>query len=95
MATIYFSTGLAQYTDGAESLTVEARRVDELLAIVVERFPALREPLAIMAVAVDGEVHTHPDFIPLGPQSEVHLVPRIAGGSRISAAAIARGAPRD
>lgn len=80
MATIYFSAGLVRYTDGAESLTVDARRVDELLAMVFERFPALREPLAIMAVAVDGEIHTHPDFIPLSPQSEVHLVPRITGG---------------
>lgn len=84
MATIYFSSGLARYTDGAESLTVDARRVDELLTIVFERFPALREPLALMAVAVDGQVHTHPDFIPLGPQSEVHLVPRIAGGDERS-----------
>jgi hypothetical protein len=81
VATIYFSSGLARYTDGAESLTVDACRVDELLAIVVERFPAMRDPLDIMAVAVDGEVHTHPDFIPLGPTSEVHLVPRIAGGN--------------
>lgn len=81
MATIYFSASLAQYTGGAESLTVNASRVDQLLAMVVERFPALREPLAIMAVAVDGEVHTHPDFIELGPNSELHLVPRISGGS--------------
>ena len=82
MATIYFGSGLAQFTGGADSLTVDAPRVDILLRAVVERFPALREPLELMAVAVDGEVHTHPDFIPLTDASEVHLVPRIAGGRR-------------
>lgn len=82
MATIYFSSGLARYTGGVESLTVDARRVDALMLVVQERFPALREPLAVMAIAVDGNVHTHADYVPLTASSEVHLVPRIAGGSR-------------
>jgi len=82
VATIYFSSGLAPFTGGVESLTVEAGRVDELLEAVLERFPGLREPLEIMAIAVDGNVHTHPDYIPLTTRSEVHLVPRIAGGCR-------------
>lgn len=82
MATIYFSSGLAPYTGGVESLTVEAHRIDELLHAVLERFPALREPLEIMAIAIDGNVHTHPDYVALTASSEVHLVPRIAGGSR-------------
>lgn len=80
MATIYFGSGLARYTGGAESLTIDAPRVHELLLAVIEQFPALRDPLELMAVAVDGEVHTHADFIPLTNSSEVHLVPRIAGG---------------
>ncbi len=82
MATIYFGSGLARFTGGAESLTVDAPRVRELLLAVIERFPALRDPLDLMAVAVDGAVHTHPDFVPLTDKSEVHLVPRIAGGGR-------------
>lgn len=80
MATIYFSSGLTPYTDGVESLTVDAPRVHELLSVVLERFPALREPISIMAIAVDGHVHLHADFVPLAPHSEVHLVPRITGG---------------
>ncbi len=82
MATIYFSSGLAPYTGGVESLAVDAARVGDLLRIVLERFPALREPLEIMAIAVDGEIHQHADYIPLTSGSEVHLVPRIAGGHR-------------
>jgi molybdopterin converting factor small subunit len=80
VATIYFSSGLARFTGGVESLTVDAPRVRELLAAVVERFPALAEPLEIMSIAVDGEIHQHPDYLPLSANSEVHLVPRISGG---------------
>ena len=80
MATIHFSPSLAQYTDGVESLSVDAPRVRELMQVVIERFPALESPLGIMAVAVDGEVHQHPDYLKLSSESEIHLVPRIAGG---------------
>ena len=80
MATIYFSSVLAQYTGGVESLTVDAPRVCELIQAVTDRFPALREPLEIMSIAVDGEIHQHPDYLKLSPGSEVHLVPRISGG---------------
>ena len=34
-----------------------------------------------MAVAVDGEIHQHADYLALSPHSEVHLVPRISGGA--------------
>lgn len=81
MATIFFSSGLTPYTGGVESLTVDAPRVHELLEAVLERFPALREPLEIMVVAVDGQVHHQADYLPLSARSEVHLVPRIAGGA--------------
>lgn len=80
VATIFFSSGLAPYTDGAESLTVEVPRVRELLEAVIERYPGLAGPLELMAVAVDGEVHQHADYLPLSSASEVHLVPRISGG---------------
>ena len=80
VATIYFSSGVSQFTGGVESMTVDAPRVHELLKAVVERFPALAEPLALMSIAVDGEIHLSPDYLPLTETSEVHLVPRIAGG---------------
>jgi molybdopterin converting factor small subunit len=80
VATIYFSSGLAAHTGGVESLSIDAPRVRELLEAVVERFPSLREQLELMAVAVDGQVHQQADYLPLSGDSEVHLVPRIAGG---------------
>jgi len=80
MATIYFLSGLKQYTGGVESLTVDAPRVRELMQAVTERFPALSEPLQMMSIAVDGAIHRHPDYLKLSAGSEVHLVPRISGG---------------
>ena len=80
MATIYFSSGLAKYTGGVESLTVDARRVGDLMRAVTEQFPALAKPLEVMSIAVDGEIHQHPDYLKLSPTSEVHVVPRISGG---------------
>ncbi len=80
VATIYFSSSLSRYTGGVDSLTVDAPRVQELMQAVIERFPDLAEPLAIMSVAVDGEIHQHPEYLELSDTSEVHLVPRISGG---------------
>ena len=80
MATIYFSSGTSRYTNGVESVTIDAARVGDLMLAVVQQFPALAEPLDVMSIAVDGEIHQHADYIVLSPDSEVHLVPRISGG---------------
>ena len=80
MATIYFVSGLERYTGGVESLTLDAPRVRELMETVTECFPALKEPLELMSIAVDGEIHQYPDYLKLSPDSEVFLVPRISGG---------------
>jgi molybdopterin converting factor small subunit len=81
VAVIFFSSGLARYTGGVDSMTVDAPRVADLLKAVIERFPDLEKPLEIMTVAVDGEIHHQPDYLALTPASEVHLVPRISGGA--------------
>lgn len=81
MARIFFSSGLAPYTGGVESIDIDAPRVEELLRAVRERFPALTESLALMSIAVDGVIHQHPDYVSLDANSEVHLVPRISGGA--------------
>lgn len=80
MATVYFSSGLARYTGGIASLEIDARRVQELIQAVLVRFPQLAEPIELMSIAVDGEIHQHADYVALSATSEVHLVPRIAGG---------------
>jgi len=80
VATVHFSSGMARFTGGVESVTIDARRVRELLDEVAARYPRLTDPLEAMAVAVDGAVHAEPDYVELGPESEVHFVPQVAGG---------------
>jgi sulfur-carrier protein len=80
MATVHLPRNLSALADGVETIHVDAPRVHELLAALSTRFPQMAEPLAEMAVAIDGEIYTQPGYQPLRPESEVHLLPRIAGG---------------
>ena len=80
MATVHLPSGLTQFTGGQSAVTIEATRVADLLAMLVERFPELAPQLDEIAVAIDGEIYQDPGYQPLRPASEVHLVPRIAGG---------------
>jgi len=80
VATVYLPSGFAQFTGGVESVAIEAPRVAELLAALRTRFPALADQLDEMAVAIDGTIYAEPGYQPLRADSDVHLVPRIAGG---------------
>lgn len=80
MATIFLSRALAHHTGGLDRLVLDAPRVHELLLALVALYPGLQDSLGQMAVAVDGEIHNDADYLPLRADSEVHLVPRIAGG---------------
>ena len=51
-----------------------------LLAELERRFPGLGEALAGAAVAIDGEIFPDPLLEPVGPDSEVHFLPRVGGG---------------
>jgi molybdopterin converting factor small subunit len=80
MATVHLPSGLQQYSEGVAALTIDAPHVHALLEALAERFPAIAGPLADMAVAVDGDIYTQPGYQELRSDSEVHLLPRIAGG---------------
>jgi molybdopterin converting factor small subunit len=82
MPTVYLPGEIAQHTGGLDAVVIDASRVHEVMEALTTRFPGAAEALARMAVAIDGEIHNDPDYIDLRPESEVHLVPRIAGGSR-------------
>ena len=43
-------------------------------------FPLIADQLNDVAVAIDGDIYADPGYQPLRADSEVHLVPRIAGG---------------
>ena len=80
MATVHLPAGLARFTGGIESVAIDAPRVAELLAALRTRFPPLADQLDDMAVAIDGTIYSDPGYQALRADSEVHLVPRIAGG---------------
>jgi molybdopterin converting factor small subunit len=80
MATVHLSSGLTQFTGGVTVIEIDATRVSDALDKLAARYPALRDQLDDIAVAVDGEIYQQPGYQELTSASEVHLVPRIAGG---------------
>jgi len=83
MARVFLSNDMLSGTGGVDVVTIDAPRVHELIAELVTRFPRLnREMFGGLAVAIDGEIHNDADYLSLEPDSEVHFVPRIAGGFR-------------
>ncbi|HEX7139824.1 MAG TPA: MoaD/ThiS family protein [Vicinamibacterales bacterium] len=80
MATLHVPGGLRQFTGGVATVELAATRVSDALEELARLYPSLEPHIADMAVAVDGEIYTQPGYQPLSPSSEVHLLPRIAGG---------------
>ena len=80
MATVHVGSSLSRFTGGVDTLTIEAPRVVELMASLGARYPEMAPQLEGMAVAIDGEVHNDAAYQPLGPDTEVWFVPKIAGG---------------
>jgi molybdopterin converting factor small subunit len=80
MATVYLPSELRARIGGLDMIVIDAPRVHELKAEIVRRHPELGEMLNQMAVAIDGEIHNDADYLAVKPDSEIHFVPRIAGG---------------
>ena len=81
MARIKLTRNLAQFTGGESELELDAGNVRQLLGQLGERYPALKPHLVEgLAVAIDGEIFQDAWLEPIPPDSEVHLIPRIAGG---------------
>ena len=78
---ITLTSGLGQYCGGATTLECEARTVGQLFRTLEERFPDLRPHIEQgLAVAINGEMYQDALLQPIPAGSEVHLLPRIAGG---------------
>jgi len=81
MAIVYLPQSLTAYTDGQIEITIDAPRVLELRAALDRRFPGIQAELEQMAVAIDGQIHNDADYQRVDQSTEVHFVPRIAGGA--------------
>jgi molybdopterin converting factor small subunit len=80
MPTVHLPRSFMEFTGGLDEITVDAPRVHELLTALSERYPETAELIETMAVSIDGEIYSDPGYQPLKSDSDVHLIPRIAGG---------------
>ena len=81
MARVVFTGSFRRYAGGDAEAEIDASTVRDLLAKLGERYPALAPHLDDgVALAIDGEIHQDALFSRIGPDSDVHLMPRIAGG---------------
>ena len=81
MAHVSLIGNLRQYTGGVTELDVGGRHVRQLFARLGEKFPALAPHLETgSAVAIDGQIYQDALFQQIGPDSDVHILPQIAGG---------------
>jgi molybdopterin converting factor small subunit len=70
-----------RFTDGRTELEVAATNFRRLVLELDARFPGLgRQVEEGMAVAIDGEIFQDAYAAQFGPDSEVVLIPKIAGG---------------
>ncbi len=81
MAHVVLNGNLRQIAGGESEFDIDARTVRGVLRALVKLHPALEPHLEEgIAVAIDGEIFQDAWFADVGPHSEVHIMPRIAGG---------------
>ena len=81
MAHVVLIGNLRQYTGDVTELDVDAASVRQLFRKLGEKFPELASHLEEgLAVAIDGQIYQDALLEPIGPDSEVHILPQIAGG---------------
>ena len=68
-------------TGGRREVEVEAGNLRELLDRLAQAYPGIRPQIDRgVSVAIDGLIYNDSWFTPVGPDSEVVLLPRIVGG---------------
>jgi sulfur-carrier protein len=81
MARVVLVGNLAQVTGGVVEFDLPATSVQQLFRQLGELHPALTPHLESgVAVAIDGQIFQDALLEPIGPDSEVFLLPQISGG---------------
>ena len=84
MARVVLIGNLAQLTGGVAEFNVSATSVKQLFDKLAELHPELGHHLQEgVAVAIDGQIYQDTLLEPISPDSEVFILPQIAGGCRI------------
>ena len=81
MARIVLTGNLRLYTEGVTELELESGSIRSLLRELRRRYPDIPEDIEDeLAISIDGVLHQDDWFAKIEPDSEVYLLPRIAGG---------------
>ncbi len=81
MVTVTIWGSLRAYTDGRATLEVEADTFKQLLDRLARDYPGLKPQIARgVSLALDGRIYREAWFTPIKPDSEVVLMPYMAGG---------------
>ena len=81
MARVELVGNLVQLTGGQAKFDLPATSIKHLFALLSERHPALARHLEEgVAVSIDGQIYQETLLEPIEPDSEVYLIPQIAGG---------------
>jgi 4,5-dihydroxyphthalate decarboxylase len=85
MARVVLVGNLAQLTGGVAEFQLPVTSVKQLFQQLTELHPALGPHLEEgVAVAIDGQIYQDTLLEPIGPDSEVFVLPQIAGGSAVT-----------
>ncbi len=72
---------LRQAAEGETEVEIEAGNVREVLDALRARYPKLKPHLDRgVSVSIDGVIFRDAWFAPIKPDSEVYILPRLAGG---------------
>jgi sulfur-carrier protein len=81
MAHVTLIGNLKNFTGGITAMEIDAGNVRQMMRLLGERFPELAPHLAEgLAVAIDGQIYQDALLEPIKPDSDVHILPQLAGG---------------
>ena len=79
--TVELYGSLASLAGGEKRVTVQAGTLRDLYKALAERYPGMEDQLESgVSVSIDGRIYTEALFEKIGPENELVLLPRIAGG---------------
>ncbi len=81
MARVVLNGNLKQLVSGTGEFELDVHNVRALFKTLGEKYPELKPHLEEgIAVAIDGQIYQDDWLQPINANSEVHLLPALAGG---------------